>query len=73
MEDRGPGIPEERLADVQEPFVRGEASRSADTGGAGLGLATARAVAEAHGGALRLANREGGGLRAEIRLPMREG
>ena len=73
VEDRGPGIPEERLSDVKEPFVRGEASRSADTGGAGLGLSVARAVAEAHGGALRLANREGGGLRAEIRLPLAVG
>ena len=70
VEDRGPGIAPERLADVMEPFVRGEASRSADTGGAGLGLSIARTVAQAHGGTLALANREGGGLRAAIRLPL---
>ena len=69
VEDDGPGIAAERLGDVQEPFVRGEASRSAATGGAGLGLSIARAVARAHGGELRLANRPEGGLRAEIRLP----
>ena len=70
VEDRGPGIAPERLADVQEPFVRGEGSRAAATGGAGLGLAIARAVAQSHGGTLDLANREGGGLRAALRLPV---
>ncbi|MBM2576356.1 HAMP domain-containing protein [Jannaschia sp. Os4] len=69
VEDDGPGIPPERLGEMTEPFRRGEASRGRDTGGAGLGLAIARAVAEAHGGALRLRNRAGGGLAAEIRLP----
>jgi signal transduction histidine kinase len=69
VEDDGPGIPAERLEEMLEPFARGEASRSAETGGAGLGLAIARAVAEGHGGMLRLTNRPGGGLRAEVRLP----
>lgn len=69
VEDDGPGIAPERLHDVQEPFVRGEASRQAGSGGAGLGLSIARAVARTHGGGLRLANRPEGGLRAEIRLP----
>ena len=68
VEDDGPGIPPERLADVVEPFVRGEGSRSAGTGGAGLGLSIARGIAEAHGGTLLLANRPGGGLRAELRV-----
>lgn len=67
VEDDGPGIPEERLGDVQEPFVRGDVARG--TGGAGLGLAIARTVAVSHGGRLVLANRPGGGLKAEIRLP----
>jgi signal transduction histidine kinase len=69
VEDAGPGIPPERLDEMTEPFRRGEASRGQGTGGAGLGLAIARAVAEGHGGTLTLANRPGGGLRAEIRLP----
>ncbi len=69
VEDDGPGIPEGRIVDMLEPFARGEASRNRETGGAGLGLALARAIAEEHGGALVLTNRPEGGLRAEIRLP----
>lgn len=69
VEDEGPGIPEDRLGSIIEPFVRGEASRSRATGGTGLGLTLARAVAEERGGSLRLANRPGGGLVAELRLP----
>lgn len=68
--DRGPGIPEERLAAVLEPFTRVEGSRSADTGGAGLGLSIARDVVHAHGGTITLANREGGGLAVTVTLPL---
>ncbi len=64
------GIPEERIHDMLEPFTRGEASRNRETGGSGLGLTLARAVAEQHGGTLSLANRAPGGRRAEIRLPL---
>ena len=69
VEDDGPGIPEDRIAAMLEPFQRGEASRNRTTGGAGLGLAIARAIAEQHGGRLEVANRAEGGLRAELRLP----
>ena len=69
VEDEGPGIPEDRIAAMIEPFQRGETSRNRTTGGAGLGLALARAVAEQHGGSLVLANRAEGGLRAEIHIP----
>lgn len=69
VEDEGPGIPEDKLEHIMEPFVRGESSRSRATGGAGLGLTLARAVAEERGGSLVLANRSGGGLVAELRLP----
>jgi len=54
---------------MMEPFTRGEGSRNRTTGGAGLGLAIARAIAEQHGGRLALANRPEGGLRVELRLP----
>ena len=70
VEDRGPGIPEDRIVEMMEPFTRGEASRNRATGGAGLGLTLARAIAEQHGGELALANRAEGGLRAELRLPV---
>ncbi|MXO91613.1 sensor histidine kinase [Pontixanthobacter aquaemixtae] len=69
VEDHGPGIPEARISDMLEPFTRGESSRNRDTGGAGLGLTLARAIAEQHGGTLSLSNRPEGGLRAEISLP----
>ena len=70
IEDDGPGIPEAEIARMLEPFTRMEASRNSATGGAGLGLTLARAVAEQHGGALRLANRPGGGLIASVSLPL---
>jgi signal transduction histidine kinase len=66
--DRGPGIPDLELGNVQEPFVRLETSRNRETGGSGLGLALARAAAQAHGGRLELENRPGGGLLARILL-----
>ena len=68
--DSGPGIPEDRMAAMFEPFARGETSRNRATGGAGLGLTLARAIAEQHGGSLALANRAEGGLLAELRLPL---
>jgi signal transduction histidine kinase len=54
---------------VLEPFRRLEGSRSRQSGGTGLGLFIARQLAERLGGALRLSNRDGGGLRAELTLP----
>jgi signal transduction histidine kinase len=69
VQDQGPGIPPDRLAQVLEPFRRLEPSRSRNTGGLGLGLAIAQAVASAHGGRLDLANRASGGLCATLVLP----
>jgi len=69
VEDEGPGIPDAERARVFEPFVRLEASRSEETGGSGLGLTLAKAVAEGHGGTIILENRSQGGLRAILRLP----
>ncbi|MBV8660001.1 MAG: HAMP domain-containing protein [Burkholderiales bacterium] len=68
--DRGPGIPEEELERVLEPFYRLESSRNRGTGGTGLGLAIAAQLAQALGGSLVLSNRAGGGLQAMITLPI---
>ena len=70
VDDDGPGIPQEEIERAFEPFHRLEASRSRDTGGLGLGLAVARAIARAHGGDVTLANRPEGGLRATLTLPL---
>ena len=70
--DKGPGLPEDQLEAVFEPFVRLEASRNRDTGGVGLGLAIARTIIQAHGGTIQLCNRTGGGLNAIVRLPIGE-
>ena len=67
--DDGPGIPEAELEQAFEPFFRGEASRSRETGGTGLGLGIARNIARAHGGDLVLRNRAEGGLEATLSLP----
>lgn len=67
--DRGPGMPPEEMEAATAAFYRGEPSRNRDTGGAGLGLSIAKAIANGHGGELRLANRAGGGLSATILLP----
>jgi signal transduction histidine kinase len=74
IEDDGPGIPEERMEAMFQPFARGEPSRNSLTGGAGLGLTLARAIADQHGGRLELANRRDAagavtGLTATIVLP----
>ena len=66
--DRGPGIPPDRIAAMFEPFQRLEASRSPQTGGAGLGLAIVRELARANGWQVRLEPRAGGGLAAWIEL-----
>lgn len=69
VEDEGPGLPEEELEQVFEPFYRVESSRNRETGGVGLGLSIVRQIARKHGGDIALANRPGGGLRATLWLP----
>jgi two-component system, OmpR family, osmolarity sensor histidine kinase EnvZ len=67
--DRGPGIPASEVERLKRPFTRLEVARS-DKGGAGLGLAIVDRVVRTHGGTLDLRVRPGGGLIAEIRLPV---
>jgi signal transduction histidine kinase len=72
IDDKGPGIPEDKLTDVFTPFFRLDESRSSNTGGTGLGLSVALTIAHAHGGELSLINRQSGGLRARLVLPRLE-
>jgi len=67
--DEGPGMTEHELEQAFEPFFRGEASRSRETGGTGLGLGIARNIARAHSGDVLLRNRPAGGLEAILSLP----
>ncbi|BBD99890.1 HAMP domain-containing protein [Sphingobium amiense] len=67
--DEGPGIAEDRMAEMLEPFTRLEGSRNRETGGAGLGLALVRAIMAEHRGELRLSNRAEGGLEACLIIP----
>ncbi|WP_341989594.1 HAMP domain-containing sensor histidine kinase [Azorhizobium sp. AG788] len=70
VEDRGPGIPHGERVRVFEPFYRLEASRSRDTGGAGLGLTIVQQIVEGLGGSVAIADRPGGGACLCVRLPV---
>jgi signal transduction histidine kinase len=69
IDDEGPGIPEQSLSRVFEPFFRVDAARRKSGPGAGLGLASAKEIVERHGGKLTLQNRSPKGLRQEICFP----
>lgn len=75
VDDKGPGIPEDQMITVFQPFRRLEDSRNQETGGVGLGLTIARDIIQTHGGEIALRNRrsEDGvieGLRVIVRLPI---
>jgi two-component system sensor histidine kinase CpxA len=67
--DRGPGVSEEAVSRLFEPFYRPEAARGRNTGGSGLGLAITKRCIEACGGTVTARNREGGGLVVDFSLP----
>ena len=69
--DQGEGIAEEHLCHISEPFYRADSARQRNTGGFGLGLYLCRLIAEAHGGELQIASRQGEGTRIRVRLPAR--
>ena len=68
VSDRGPGIPEHDLKRVFDKFYRVPVPEGA--GGTGLGLSICRGIVEAHGGSIHAENREGGGLRVIVALPI---
>jgi two-component system sensor histidine kinase KdpD len=67
VHDRGEGIPPGEEQAIFEPYHRGDRSGQ---GGAGLGLAVCRAIARAHGGALAMRPRPGGGSTFVLELPL---
>ncbi len=67
--DTGPGVPDEALTKIFQPFYRLDDARNRQTGGAGLGLSIADRAIRLHGGQLRASNRKEGGLEVEIRIP----
>ena len=70
MEDNGPGVPEEQLPCLFEPFYRGDAARTKPGAGSGLGLAVVKRSMQQMGGSVRAENAPGGGLRIVMQLPM---
>jgi two-component system sensor histidine kinase CpxA len=73
VSDFGPGVPDEALARIFEPFYRLDDARNRQTGGAGLGLSIADRAIKLHGGQLHASNRKGGGLEVEMRIPAAPG
>jgi two-component system osmolarity sensor histidine kinase EnvZ len=70
--DAGPGVPEDKMEEIFQPFRRMEVSRNQETGGAGLGLSIARDAIQSHGGTIELRNRKKGGLLVTINLPVEQ-
>ncbi len=68
--DHGPGLPAADRDRIFEPFYRADASRSRDSGGAGLGLSIVSAVVAAHGGKIEVRETEGGGATFDVQLPL---
>jgi len=72
VEDNGPGIPEDQMSAVFQPFHRLEESRNSETGGVGLGLPIARQAMKDNGGSIELENMKKGGLRVTLAFPAAE-
>ncbi len=68
--DHGPGLKAEDRERIFEPFYRADASRSRDSGGAGLGLSIVNAVVVAHGGRVQVRETGGGGATFDVELPL---
>ncbi|MEO5711739.1 MAG: HAMP domain-containing sensor histidine kinase [Nocardioidaceae bacterium] len=69
VDDDGAGVPAEQREHVFERFVRLDVSRAREAGGAGLGLAIVRTIAERSGGSVELGSAPAGGARFSVRLP----
>jgi len=69
VRDHGPGVPEEHLKRLFEPFFRSDSSRNEKTGSNGVGLAITHRIIELHGGKVWAKNAENGGLVVTVQLP----
>lgn len=69
VRDRGPGVPDDVLGQLGQPFFRPDSARTRHSGGVGLGLNLCRLIAVAHGGVLHLRNAQPG-LEAQVDLPL---
>jgi two-component system sensor histidine kinase CpxA len=67
--DSGPGVPEDELPKLFDPFYRVDTSRARETGGVGLGLSIVKTCVETCHGSVICRNREAGGFEAVMRLP----
>lgn len=70
IDDDGPGIPEEKLDSVLQPFYRLDRNRGDTSAGIGLGLSITLNIVQSLGGSLKLVNRASGGLSAEMQIPL---
>jgi two-component system sensor histidine kinase CpxA len=70
ISDNGPGIPEEEIKSVLEPFYRADKAKHWRQDGFGIGLAIADRAAQMHGGKIAIWNRATGGLTVEVSLPV---
>jgi two-component system sensor histidine kinase CpxA len=69
IEDNGPGVPEDQLEKIFNPFYRVDSSREKKTGGYGLGLSIAQQAIKLHHGYIKAMNRKKGGLLVRIVFP----
>jgi len=70
IEDNGKGVSDEELDKISEPFYKADSSRNMDKGGVGLGLAIAKDIINAHGGAINFEKSDAmGGLKILVRIP----
>ncbi len=70
VSDSGPGVPEEKLASLFEPFFRVEEARTHKMGGGGIGLAIVQRAMKLHGGSVQANNRPKGGLTVTMIFPI---
>lgn len=73
IDDTGPGVPEDQLLDIFQPFYRTDQARDRESGGYGLGLAIAQRTVALHGGQISAHNLQQGGLCVSVTLPKAPG